>query len=88
MTLQFVSEAAGDASLVVELDIEGVATLLKALEGAMATGRPQTLAQCARSPGAFGNVTFTFLQPRRDRTPEMPAPQPAADCNGAFVLAE
>jgi hypothetical protein len=69
MELQFTAEGtAAEAELVIHLDLEGLAALLRAVEAAMSTGCGQLTASPAvvdgEAPAGFGKVTVTFA----DRT--------------------
>jgi hypothetical protein len=77
MQLDFTSEAdIRDSELVIRLDLDGLSALLRALAAAMESGQPHSMPgarSATGSPNAFGMVTLTFVQPRRDR-PSEPAP--------------
>jgi hypothetical protein len=65
----------GDDELMIHLDLDGLAALLRAVEAALATGRGHLTCESAGGRGiavgsgskAFDLVTVTFSRPRGDQ---------------------
>lgn len=82
MELEFTADrAVEDAELFIHLDIDGLAALLKAIEGAMRTGHGELTSEAygesgtivsSGSPGAFKKVTVTFDRPAGKPGPKKP----------------
>ncbi len=84
MELEFTAEGAtAEAELLIHLDLEGLAALLRAIEAAMSTGQGQLTSPATldgATPHGFGKVTVTFAdrsRPSDDSGPfTLPDPSP------------
>ena len=80
MEREFMSNRPADEpELFIHLDLDGLATLLAAIEEAMESGRARLplgvsgITIRGRTVGLFPGVTVTFQQPRDDAREDLPA---------------